>query len=55
MKNFLSPLPISFMYGFLGGGVDCGIKGLEALACELSYNSLRSHENHKTKSKITFG
>ena len=35
IKNFMSPLPISSMHGFLGGGVDCGFKGLEALECEL--------------------
>ena len=35
IKTFMSPLPISSMHGFLGGGVDCGFKGLEALECEL--------------------
>ena len=35
IKNVMSPLPISSMHGFLGGGVDCGFKGLEALECEL--------------------
>ena len=35
IKNFMSPLPISSMHGFLRGGVDCGFKGLEALECEL--------------------
>ena len=35
IKNFMSPLPISSIHGFLGGGVDCGFKGLEALECEL--------------------
>ena len=35
IKIFMSPLPISSMHGFWGGGVDCGFKGLEALECEL--------------------
>jgi len=35
IKHFMSPLPISSIHGFWGGGVDCGFKGLEALECEL--------------------
>ena len=41
IKNFMSPLAISSMHGFWGGGaggvggIDCGFKGLEALVCEL--------------------
>ena len=35
IKIFMSPLPISSVHGFWGGGVDCGFKGLEALECEL--------------------
>ena len=35
IKIFMSPLPLSSMHGFWGGGVDCGFKGLEALECEL--------------------
>ena len=34
-KTFMSPLPISLMYGFFWGGVDCDFKGLEALEREL--------------------
>ena len=29
IKNFMSPLLISSMHGFLGGGVDCVFKGLQ--------------------------
>ena len=35
IKIFMSPLSISSMHGFWGGGVDCGFIGLEALECEL--------------------
>ena len=35
IKNFMSPLLISSIHGVLGGGVDGGFKGLEALESEL--------------------